>query len=158
MYLKITQIFGHNLESYQFITLFILQAKCDLNTGSSSPGQTCKDNVHCQLNQNTFNQYLFLILWYWFIILFIIGMLQLIFEAACIVVPSFRFTLIRWKLPPLTTERSVESYLEEFEGLGQWFLLYQISGNMNKHFFYEFIKKISPGEAVPLNEMANAGI
>ena len=60
--------------------------------------------------------------------------------------------VIKWKLSPLADENTIKGYLRGFE-IGDWFLLYQISKNMDKHFFCEFIKTVSinPGdEEMPL--------
>ena len=136
--------------------LFILQTGCYASIGSSS-GTSGKFDGFCDLNHNQYNQYIFLILWYWFILLFVIGLLQLIFEAVCVLVPAFRFTLLRWKLPKGSTVN-----LEQFT-LDQWFLLFQISRNMQKHFFYEFLQRVSDEnyeqkaneEATALKQMDN---
>jgi len=118
--------------------VFPTQTNCELTTGAVSKA-TSKTSALCHLNQNFASQYIFLIMWYWFIFLFMIGLLQLVFEAICIFVPGLRATLLRCKLPS-PSNKHVKS-LERFT-LGQWFLLFQISRNMDQHFFYEFLKRV----------------
>jgi hypothetical protein len=127
--------------------VFPTRTSCDIGSGGTSNSANSINGL-CDLNYNHANQYIFLILWYWFIILFVIGNFQLIFEAVCTFVPAFRLTLLKWKLPPGSTVN-----LEQFT-LGQWFLLFQISRNMQQTFFYEFLRRVSE-ENVPLVEMAN---
>ena len=67
-----------------------------------------------------------------FVVLAVIGFLQLVFETLT-VIPQFRVLVIKWKLSPLADENTIKGYLRGFE-IGDWFLLYQISKNMDKHF------------------------
>jgi len=126
-----------------------LQASCDL-TKMGDAGDPSKKNAICQLNQNPLNQYIFLILWFWFVVLSVVGFLQLCFETLT-VIPKFRIFLIKWMLPPIADEKrkssqnTVKRYVKDLE-IGDWFLLYQIGKNMDKHFFDEFIEKISTAE------------
>jgi hypothetical protein len=149
-----------------------LQTNCVRYLGGTGGGTETGSGI-CQLNQNIINQYIFLILWFWFVALAIIGFLQLVFETLTLL-PKFRVFLIKSKLSPLadenpqmeemplrdveantTEENTITEYLNGLE-IGDWFLLYQISKNMNKHFFYEFIKTVSknPGnEEMPLTDV-----
>ena len=154
-----------------------MQTSCNRNTGGAG-GATDTKNGICQLNQNILNQYIFLILWFWFVILAVIGFLQLCIEAFT-VRRKFRVFLIKWDLPPLADENrkikteempltdveanttegnTITKYLNDLE-IGDWFLLYQISKNMNKLFFYEFIKTISttPRNDVEANPITSNG-
>jgi hypothetical protein len=140
------------------ILFLFLQASCDLNTGGSAGGSN-ENNTLCQLNQNFLNQYIFLILWFWFVALIVIGFLQLCFEIFT-TIPKFRVLLIKWKLSPLADENTIkldliEGFLNDLE-IGDWFLLYQISKNMSNLFFCEFIKTVSTSsqsEEVPLTDV-----
>ena len=130
-----------------------MQTNCVRIIGGTGGEPTPKTGI-CQLNQNIINQYIFLILWFWFVVLAVIGFLQLVFETLT-VIPQFRVLVIKWKLSPLADENTIKGYLRGFE-IGDWFLLYQISKNMNKHFFSEFIKTVSknpPNEEMPLTDV-----
>ena len=121
---------------------------------SGSGGEATPKTGICQLNQNIINQYIFLILWFWFVALAVIGFLQLVFETLT-VIPQFRVLVIKQKLTPLADENTIKGYLRGFE-IGDWFLLYQISKNMDKHFFCEFIKTVSnnpSNEEMPLTDV-----
>ena len=52
----------------------IFQTSCDDNTGGPANGVNIF-NVKCEMNHNFANQYIFLILWFWYIFLFVIGRL-----------------------------------------------------------------------------------
>jgi len=159
---------------------FPTQTSCNRNTGGIASSKNTKNGI-CQLNQNILNQYIFLILWVWFVILGFIGFLQLLIETFT-VIPKFRVFLIKWDLPPLADENrkikheeipltrdnvdakttegnTISKYLNGLE-IGDWFLLYQISKNMNKQFFYEFIKTISttPQNDVEANTRENSSL
>ena len=144
---------------------FLLQTSCTQAEGGSG-GDPSTDNARCLLNQNIVNQYIFLILWFWFAALSVIGFLQLVFETLT-VIPQFRVLLIKWKLAPLADENTkkgkdmldlIKGYLKDLK-IGDWFLLYQISKNMDKRFFCEFIKTVSKDpqseERMPLDVEAN---
>ena len=89
-----------------------------------------------------------MILWFWFVALGVIGFLQLVFETLT-VIPQFRVLVIKQKLSPLADKNTIAGYLRGLE-IGDWFLLYQISKNMDKHFFCEFIKTVSNNEEILL--------
>lgn len=128
--------FLHYGTDWKHCDVFPTQTNCDLIAGDTSfkPKTT---NGLCHLNQNFASQYIFLIMWYWFIFLIIIGLLQLVFETVCIFSPPFRAWILRQKLP---SEKRVKR-LKKFTS-GQWLLLFQISRNMDQDFFYEFLKRI----------------
>merc|ERR1711988_243657 len=123
----------------------------------------CIKNPICTLHYNNANQYIFLILWYWFIILFIAGIFQLVFEAVCIWVPAFRANILKKKLPSRRNTRTEKeenrqnTILEQFDQ-DQWFLLFQISRNMQPTFFCEFFTLISEEEADPMMTMNGADV
>ena len=50
------------------------------------------------MSQNIINQKIYLALWFWYIFVLLIGVVQLVFEAVVIAVPAFRNLLITWNL------------------------------------------------------------
>ena len=58
----------------------------------------------------------------------------------------FRYRLIRWKIRRYfkkdENDRHIEHYIEHCS-LGDWLVLYQMSRNMNKRFFADFISVLS---------------
>ena len=144
---------GSESFSNRYIFYTFLQTKCVQNYVNTGGGLSSQPGI-CQLNQNILNQYIFLILWFWFAVLSVIGFLQLVFETFT-VIPKFRVLLIKWKLSPFADENTIKRCLKDLE-IGDWFLLYQISKNMDKHFFYEFIKTVSKTsriEEMPLEDV-----
>ena len=55
-------------------------------------------NGICILSQNIINQKIYLVLWFWYILVLLIGVVQLVFEAVVIAVPAFRNLLITWNM------------------------------------------------------------
>jgi hypothetical protein len=64
--------------------------------GTGGEGQTA--NGICILSQNIINQKIYLVLWFWYILVLLIGVVQLVFEAVVIAVPAFRSLLITWNM------------------------------------------------------------
>jgi len=149
----------HNQHHYYnpLCDTFPIRTNCYDCTGSTAGAHDCLSGK-CEMNHNIVNQYIFLIMWFWYIFLFLIGGLQLIFEAICVSVPAFRCTLLISKLPPCADATALK--LEQFT-MQQWFLLFQISRNMKQKFFYEFLRRVSikkyeegvNEEAIPMSEM-----
>lgn len=154
--------YGYNKEWNGPCTVFPTKTQC-IHTFGGSGGSNGIKNPICTLHYNNANQYIFLILWYWFIILFIAGIFQLVFEAVCIWVPAFRANILKKKLPSRRNTRTEKeenrqnTILEQFDQ-DQWFLLFQISRNMHPTFFCEFFTLISEEEADPMMTMNGADV
>jgi len=137
----------------------VLKSSCDPTLGGKGSGTT-SDNVACQLNQNAFNQIIYFILWFWYCSLIIVGVFQLMFEAALILRPSLRRSLIEKQLgPAINDDRNIVSKCLNRGNIGDWFLLYQIGKNMEKYYFMEFLRRVANQEnnaamveAIPLTE------
>ena len=60
-------------------------------------------------------------------------------------VPTFRITTITWQMGKFD-KKNVHNYIDRKLAIGDWFLLYQIGKNMDKHAFRLFLESISqPG-------------
>jgi len=123
----------------------ILQTQCDTTWGGSS-GAANTFSGACTLHQNEYNQYIYLILWYLYSTLIIIGMFQLIFEVALIFLPKLRYFFIERQLGPAMrtdVDRARVRTLLNAGNYGDWFLLYQIGKNMHRDYFMEFLRRIT---------------
>jgi len=87
--------------------LFPTEVACNLCTGSIGGG--CKDKVSkiCILSNNLFNQYFFLILWFWWIILLAISVLGLVYRAAQMSMPALSKAVFQSYLTPLGLENKI---------------------------------------------------
>eukprot|EP00092_Neocalanus_flemingeri_P034434 GFUD01037443.1.p1 GENE.GFUD01037443.1~~GFUD01037443.1.p1 ORF type:complete len:364 (+),score=108.25 GFUD01037443.1:52-1143(+) len=80
--------------------LFPTEVACNLCTGSIGGGCNDKSSFLCILSNNLFNQYFFLILWFWWVFLLFISILGLIYRAAQMSIPSFSKAVFQTYLTP----------------------------------------------------------
>jgi len=123
---------------------------CKMNTFGTAMGETTTSGV-CILSQNIINQKIYLVLWFWFIIMFAIGILQILFEMLFICLPSFRIALIAVHMDgwiSFFTGKLDTQYVRKCVGskvaIGYGFLLYQMGKNMDEHEFRSFLECASP--------------
>jgi len=88
-------------------SLFPTVVACNIKTGSISGGAGDKDSLICILSNNLFNQYFFLILWLWWIILLFISALGLIYRAAQMSMPAISKAVLETYLRPLGLENKI---------------------------------------------------
>jgi len=92
------------------------------------------------------NDKAFLILWWWFFFLAIIGLIRLIYRLIQILSPEMRFQLINMRMNRYFKKSSKMVKIEHFVSqckLGDWFVLYQLSKNLNRPFFMDFLTHLS---------------
>ena len=89
--------------------LIWFQTSCTFNKYGSGGGKEIKNGI-CILSQNIINQKIYLALWFWYIFVLLIGVVQLVFEAVVIAVPAFRNLLITWNLVIWIVEFPREGY------------------------------------------------
>ena len=86
----------------------------------------------------------FLVLWWWLLVLLIIGTCQFVirlFEICCV---GLRFCMLKMKMEEQFNERSsidqitIKNYISN-RSKGNWFVIYQLSKNMNEVFFVDFL-------------------
>ncbi|XP_062541618.1 innexin inx5-like [Armigeres subalbatus] len=115
-------------------------AKCDFSY--IGPSGT-KQNVDalCLLPQNIVNEKIFAFLWLWFILLAVVSGLQLCYRMVQICCRSVRFHLLFSLLDPISYHRLKRVVRDA--NIGYWFLLYQMSRNINKGVMREIIRDLS---------------
>ena len=132
---------GLRLDNY----FWIISASCDYWRWGSG-GRQENINAICVLALNMINDKVFLILWWWFLFLSIIGALRLVYRIIQTRFSAVRFTLINMRMNRYF-KRSVkivkiENYICNCT-LGDWFILYQLSKNLNRPFFMDFLTTLS---------------
>jgi len=133
--------------------VFPTVVSCDIgNIGVSGAHET--NNALCILNQNTVNEKTFIVVYFWYIFLFIIGIGLILARILSLAVPAVRAQLICFKVKrsgPM--QDHVRMILSKCD-IGDWFLLHHISNNVDAHFFTEFLyklaKKMNAGDDVEL--------
>jgi len=122
----------------------ILQTSCQVSGGGTGSGPNV-ENAVCKLNQNEYNQYIYLILWYLYSALIIVGVVQLMIEAALYFQSSLRIKWIKKQLgPAMENDTAILERISRNNGdnISDWFILYQIGKNMDKDYFMEFLRRV----------------
>jgi len=103
-------------------------------------------NAICILNLNIINDKVFLLLWWWFYLLALLGLVRVIYRMT-----QCRSAMLRFKLLDIRLNRylrrsknieNIKQFIVECK-LGDWFIMYQLSKNLNRPFFMEFLTSIS---------------
>jgi len=109
-------------------------------------GQQENVNAVCVLTLNMIHDKAFLILWWWFFFLAIMGLIRLIYRLCQILSPELRFQLINMRMNRYFKKSTKIVKIEHFVSqckLGDWFVLYQLSKNINRPFFMDFLIHLS---------------
>jgi len=118
--------------------MFPTTVSCTISKGSIT-GAVEETNGMCILSQNIMNEKIFLALWFWFMILFVIVGLQFFLRLATIAIPGFRKNMLLSSLKG--NNRDVHCFLMECN-IGDWFVLMQISKNVDPFFYEKFMGEI----------------
>merc|ERR1712038_128654 len=120
-------------------------AACDYIRYGPGGGQE-KKNALCVLGLNMINDKVFLVVWYWYLILLLIGSCRLIFRIATLTIWKFRYCLIKWKIRRYFKKDENDDHIIHYFrhcSIGDWLVLYQMSRNMNKRFYADFLSVLS---------------
>jgi len=118
--------------------------RCDMDYKGTGTGPAKSTGV-CILSQNIINQKIYIVLWFWFIIMMAIGTLQILFELSFLSFKPLRKWLITLQMGKFDTNH-VRQYVDKNCTIGDWFLLYQIGKNMDKHVFRLFLEIVSQSQ------------
>merc|ERR1719397_2069517 len=103
-------------------------------------------NAICILALNIINDKVFLVLWWWFLMLVIIGSVRIIYRVLQCRSSRLRYHLINMRMNRYFKKSSKVAKIETFVckcKLGDWFVLYQLSKNLNRPFFMDFLTQLS---------------
>ena len=81
-------------------SLFPTEVACNICTGSIGGSCSDKSSFLCILSNNLFNQYFFLILWFWWVFLLSVSILGLLYRAAQMSIPAFSKAVFQTYLTP----------------------------------------------------------
>jgi len=124
--------------------------KCTFNTHSINGDLTGHDAL-CVLPLNIVNEKVYLIMWFWLIVLAVTSSLSVLYRAAAIIFPVVRTFM-------LYGENSKWQHVADAcknGKYGDWFLLRQLSKNVDPETFAEFLKKLSKESSLSWDTNSN---
>jgi len=119
--------------------IFPKVTKCTFHKYGASGTVETYDGL-CVLPLNVLNEKIYIFLWFWFLALAIVTTVGLIYRFATFFGPVRRI-LLQAKSRLVPTE-DIEFIVQKCS-IGDWFLLYQISKNMDRIYYKEFIMELS---------------
>lgn len=116
--------------------IFPKVTKCSFSTYGPS-GSVQNFDALCILPVNIVNEKIYIVLWFWFSFLVMLSAFGLIYRLIVILVPKLRYFLLcsQTKLSPRNKIQNILNMCR----IGDWFLLYQLSRNINSLIFSEII-------------------
>ena len=96
----------------------------------------------CILGHNMINDKVFLLVWVWHCFMVVVGCLRVMTRAGQLLSANIRFFLIKMKMDRYFKNNAHMLHIRHYVrncSLGDWFVLYQMSKNLNKRFFAEFL-------------------
>eukprot|EP00095_Tigriopus_kingsejongensis_P002119 snap_masked-scaffold447_size167621-processed-gene-0.10 protein:Tk02119 transcript:snap_masked-scaffold447_size167621-processed-gene-0.10-mRNA-1 annotation:"innexin inx2-like" len=100
----------------------------------------------CILSLNIIIDKIYLILWFWFLIVGALGAFRVIGRLFQTFSTHVRFYLLKFKMYRYFKDDDNLLRIEEYVHactIGDWFVLYQMSQNLNRRFFYKFLIQLS---------------
>jgi hypothetical protein len=116
--------------------IFPLLTKCTFLKFGHSGTVESRDAL-CVLSVNAVNEKIFLFLWFWFVALSLLTGLTLLYRAAVIVAPQIRLYLLRCRCD-LASRDQIRAIHRKCQ-IGDWFLLYWLSYNIEPLVYDELI-------------------
>jgi len=111
-----------------------------------SGGQQESINAICILSLNIINDKVFLVLWWWCTLITIVAFIRLIYRGIQCRSSRVRYHLINMRMNRYFKKSSKIKRIEVFLSsckCGDWFVLYQLSKNLNRPFFMDFLTQLS---------------
>jgi len=114
--------------------------KCTFHKYGAS-GTIQKLDALCVLGLNIINEKIYITLWFWFVILALVTALYSVYVVALISMPGLRRNLVIKKARQ--NNRDPARHLVEKANIGDWFLIFLISRNLDSTMYNIFIEEIS---------------
>lgn len=132
-----------NLQTEQrvdpMVRVFPRVTKCRFHSFGPS-GDIQRHDTLCILPINIINEKIYVFMWFWFVILAIVSFVVVIYRIVLIVSPNLRYRLINSQSRIISSDKLYR--MLNILGVGDWFLLYMLSSNVDPCNFKELIDKI----------------
>jgi len=140
-YLKWTQLENEDRMAWEdpMIQVFPRLSKCTFHKYGHS-GTIETHDALCVLAQNIISEKIYITLWLWFLVLGIVTIVGLIYISALFFIPPLRARTLERKAKK---QREAADLINSKANFGDWFMIYQLSQNMNKILFDDFIENFS---------------
>lgn len=122
------------------IEIFPRVTKCHFHKYGPS-GTIQRHDAMCVLALNIINEKIYIMLWFWFIILAVLTSLYLLYVLAVISIPSMRKVMVERNAKDDVKERL--DVLMKKAQMGDWFIIFLLSKNLDSVLFKEFIISLS---------------
>jgi len=122
------------------IDVFPRITKCNFHKYGPT-GTIQKHDAMCVLALNIINEKIFVTVWFWFIVLAVLTVLYMVYVLAIITVPAMRTYMLERNAKGDLKKRT--DILMKKADLGDWFLLYLLSRNLDSILFKDFMEKFT---------------
>jgi hypothetical protein len=122
------------------VEVFPRITKCTFHKYGPS-GTIEKHDAMCVLALNIINEKIYVMLWFWLIILAVLTALYMLYTFAIVMIPSMRRVMLERNAKTEYKDR-IDILMKKAE-IGDWFILFLLSKNMDSILFKEFISQLS---------------
>ena len=126
-----------------FCAAFPTEVSCSVpNIGAAGGGQM--HNGLCVLSQNIINEKMYLAIWFWLVFLILVSVPFIMFRLCTILFDYVRFAILASSAGHSNDPEIRKSikYVMSKCYVGDWFVLNQLSKNVSRFFFRQFIKEL----------------
>ncbi|XP_046604708.1 innexin inx2-like [Neodiprion virginianus] len=120
--------------------LFPKMTKCTIHTFGASGSPQTRDAL-CVLPLNVVNEKIFVFIWFWLVFLAAVSGLAVVYRMIVFSQPWARVYLLR-ATAQLIPRSQAETIVQTFD-IGDWFLLHQLSHNINPIVFWELVNELA---------------
>ena len=126
-----------------FCSVFPTEVNCNWKDVGAAGGMQ-NHNGLCILSQNIINQKVYLLLWFWLVFLFLVSSLHFVFRLCTLFSHKLKCVLLELRCNSRKKSKTRSTIKEVMMQcyLGDWFLLHQLSKNVNGHFFHAFLEEL----------------